>query len=51
MPSGCWWPACSTTAGARWASSDDGDTVAEMRAGAEQVGRVVKIGPDGALFL
>jgi acetyl-CoA C-acetyltransferase len=34
-----------------WASSDDADTVAELRAGAEQVGRVVKIGPEGALLL
>jgi acetyl-CoA C-acetyltransferase len=34
-----------------WASSDDGDIVAEMRAGAEQVGRVVKIGPEGTLSL
>jgi acetyl-CoA C-acetyltransferase len=44
--------ACLLDDGRRtWASSDDGDTVAEMRAGAEQVGRVVKIGPDGALIL
>jgi len=44
--------ACLLDDGRRtWASSDDGDTVVEMRAGAEQVGRVVKIGPDGALVL
>jgi acetyl-CoA C-acetyltransferase len=44
--------ACLLDDGRRtWASSDDGDTVAEMRAGAEQVGRVVKVGPDGALSL
>jgi acetyl-CoA C-acetyltransferase len=34
-----------------WASSDDADTVAELRTGAEQVGRVVKIDPEGALLL
>ncbi len=44
--------ACLLDDGRRaWASSDEADTVAEMRAGAEQVGRVVKIGPDGALIL
>ncbi len=44
--------ACLLDDGRRtWASSDDSDTVAEMRAGAEQVGRVVKVGPDGALSL
>ena len=44
--------ACLLDDGRRaWASSDDADTVAEMRAGAEQVGRLVKIGPEGALFL
>jgi acetyl-CoA C-acetyltransferase len=44
--------ACLLDDGRRaWASSDDGDTVAEMRSGAEQVGRVVKIGADGALSL
>jgi acetyl-CoA C-acetyltransferase len=44
--------ACLLDDGRRaWASSDDADTVAEMRSGAEQVGRVVKIGPEGALFL
>ncbi|MGH9288298.1 MAG: acetyl-CoA acetyltransferase [Acidimicrobiales bacterium] len=44
--------ACLLEDGRRaWASSDDADTVAEMRAGAEQVGRLVKIGPEGALFL
>jgi acetyl-CoA C-acetyltransferase len=44
--------ACLLDDGRRaWASSDDADTVAEMRAGAEQVGRVVKVGRDGALIL
>jgi acetyl-CoA C-acetyltransferase len=44
--------ACLLEDGRRaWASSDDADTVAEMRAGAEQVGRLVKIGPEGALLL
>ncbi|MGH9228476.1 MAG: acetyl-CoA acetyltransferase [Acidimicrobiales bacterium] len=44
--------ACLLDDGRRaWASSDEADTVAELRAGAEQVGRVVKIGPGGALFL
>ena len=44
--------ACLLDDGRRtWASSDDGDAVAEMRAGAEQVGRVVKIRPDGLLSL
>jgi acetyl-CoA C-acetyltransferase len=44
--------ACLLDDGRRaWASSDDADTVAEMRAGAEQVGRLVKIGREGALFL
>jgi hypothetical protein len=44
--------ACLLDDGRRaWASSDDGDTVAEMRSGAEQVGRVVKIGADGTLSL
>jgi acetyl-CoA C-acetyltransferase len=44
--------ACLLDDGRRaWASSDDADIVAEMRAGAEQVGRLVKIGPEGTLFL
>jgi acetyl-CoA C-acetyltransferase len=34
-----------------WALSDDTDTVAEMRSGAEQAGRVVKVDPEGALLL
>jgi acetyl-CoA C-acetyltransferase len=44
--------ACLLDDGRRaWALSDDADTVAEMRTGAEQVGRVVKIGPEGALLV
>jgi acetyl-CoA C-acetyltransferase len=34
-----------------WASSDDAGTVAEMRSGAEQIGRSVKIDAQGALLL
>ncbi len=44
--------ACLLDDGRRaWAWSDDPDTVADMRAGAEQVGRAVKIDPEGALIL
>jgi hypothetical protein len=44
--------ACLLDDGRRtWAGSDDADIVAEMRSGAEQAGRVVKIGPEGALLL
>jgi acetyl-CoA C-acetyltransferase len=44
--------ACLLDDGRRaWALSDDADTVAEMRTGAEQVGRLIKIGPEGALLL
>ena len=44
--------ACLLDDGRRaWAWSDEPDTVAEMRTGAEQVGRAVKIGPEGALIL
>jgi acetyl-CoA C-acetyltransferase len=44
--------ACLLDDGRRaWASSHDGDTVAEMRTGAEQVGRVVKVSRDGVLSL
>jgi len=31
--------------------SEDPDTVAELRSGAEQIGRAVKIGPGGTLSL
>ena len=34
-----------------WASSDDADTIGELRSGAEQIGRTVKIAPDGVLLL
>jgi acetyl-CoA C-acetyltransferase len=34
-----------------WAFSDDDATVAEMRAGAEQIGRSVKVDADGHLHL
>ncbi|HET9610421.1 MAG TPA: acetyl-CoA acetyltransferase [Acidimicrobiales bacterium] len=34
-----------------WAFSDDEATVAEMRSGAEQIGRAVKVDPAGALLL
>ena len=34
-----------------WAFADDADTVAEMRSGAEQIGRSVKVDPDGHLHL
>lgn len=44
--------ACLLDDGRRaWASSDEAGTVAELRSGAEQIGRVVKIDPDGALLL
>jgi acetyl-CoA C-acetyltransferase len=44
--------ACLTDDGRRaWANSEDDDTVAELRSGAEQIGRRVKIGPDGGLRL
>jgi acetyl-CoA C-acetyltransferase len=44
--------ACLLDDGRRtWTGSDDADIVAEMRSGAEQAGRVVKIGPEGALLL
>ncbi len=44
--------ACLLDDGRRaWANSDDTDTVAEMRSGAEQIGRAVKVGPAGALLL
>ena len=44
--------ACLLDDGRRaWAWSDDPDTVAEMRTGAEQVGRAVKVDPEGALIL
>jgi acetyl-CoA C-acetyltransferase len=44
--------ACLLDDGRRaWAWSDDPDTVAEMRTGAEQAGRAVKIDPEGALIL
>jgi acetyl-CoA C-acetyltransferase len=34
-----------------WATSEDADVVAEMRSGEEQIGRTVKLRPDGALVL
>src|SRR5918994_1391873 len=34
-----------------WASSDDADTIGELCSEAEQIGRTVKIAPDGALLL
>ena len=44
--------ACLLDDGRRaWAFSDDGDTVTELRGGEEQIGRAVKVGPDGALRL
>lgn len=44
--------ACLLADGRRaWASSDDGDTVAELRSGAEQIGRAVTLDPTGALRL
>ena len=44
--------ACLVDDGRRaWAASSDAATVAEMRSGAEQIGRAVKIGPDGELRL
>ena len=44
--------ACITDDGRRaWANSDDTDTVTELRSGAEQIGRRVKVDPDGALRL
>ena len=44
--------ACLTDDGRRaWATSEDTATVAEFRSGAEQIGRRVKLGPDGVLHL
>jgi acetyl-CoA C-acetyltransferase len=44
--------ACLLDDGRRaWASSDDPDTVAELRSGTEQTGRAVKIGREGTLLL
>ncbi len=44
--------ACLLDDGRRaWAFSEDADTVAELRSGAEQIGRRVKLGPDGTLRL
>jgi acetyl-CoA C-acetyltransferase len=44
--------ACLLDDGRRaWATSEDADTVAEMRSWAEQIGRAVKIGPGGELRL
>ena len=44
--------ACLVDDGRRaWAASSDAGTVAEMRSGAEQIGRAVKIGPEGELRL
>ena len=44
--------ACLLADGRRaWAAADDADTVAELRSGAEQIGRAVTLDPDGALLL
>jgi acetyl-CoA C-acetyltransferase len=44
--------ACLLEDGRRaWASSEDDDAVGELRSGAEQIGRAVKIGPGGTLLL
>jgi hypothetical protein len=44
--------ACLLPAGRRaWGNTEDGDTVAEMRSGAEQIGRAVTLDPDGTLRL
>ena len=44
--------ACLLDDGRRaWGVSTDADTVAELRSGAEQVGRTVKLTPDGELLL
>jgi acetyl-CoA C-acetyltransferase len=44
--------ACLLDDGRRaWAFSDDAGTLSEMRSGSEQIGRSVKIDPDGALLL
>jgi acetyl-CoA C-acetyltransferase len=44
--------ACLLDDGRRaWATSDDADVVAELRSGAEQIGRPVKLTPDGNLLL
>jgi acetyl-CoA C-acetyltransferase len=44
--------ACLLDDGRRaWAASDDAAIVAELRSGAEQIGRAVKIGPGGELRL
>ena len=44
--------ACLLDDGRRaWAATDDADTVAELRSGEEQIGRAVKLSPDGVLRL
>ena len=44
--------ACLLDDGRRaWASTDDGETVAELRSGAEQIGRAVALDPSGGLHL
>jgi acetyl-CoA C-acetyltransferase len=44
--------ACLLDDGRRaWAFSEDEDTVTELRSGTEQIGRRVKLGPDGTLRL
>jgi hypothetical protein len=44
--------ACLLDDGRRaWATSSDGAVVAELLSGAEQVGRTVKLTPDGDLLL
>jgi acetyl-CoA C-acetyltransferase len=44
--------ACLLPDGRRaWGNTEDGDTVAELRSGAEQIGRAVTLDPDGTLRL
>jgi acetyl-CoA C-acetyltransferase len=44
--------ACLLDDGRRaWSATDDPDTVAELRSGEEQIGRAVKLAPDGSLGL
>ena len=50
-PSGCWPPRLLDDGRRAWAYADDDATVAEMRSGAEQIGRSVKVDADGHLHL
>jgi acetyl-CoA C-acetyltransferase len=44
--------ACLLDDGRRaWATSEDADVVADLRSGEEQIGRRVKVTPDGSLLL